>query len=232
MKPKILLIEDQVIYQRMTQSMLGDQFELDIASNGEEAFRLIQDNRYDLFLVDIMLPDVSGLQICTHIRSQKETVHTPILIVTSKEDTEDKIQGFNFGADDYIVKPFHAKEFVMRINSRLKRTDASNSKIVRYENLKIDLQRQSVEIDGQPIEELTRIEFKLLTYFAQHVDHVLSREQIIVSIWGDNHSITERTVDSHISNLRSKLQGSHFEISTVYASGYRFRIQQKKAKAS
>ena len=231
MKPRILLIEDQVIYQRMTEGMLKDKFHLDIASNGEEAFKLIDENHYDLFLVDIMLPDISGLQICTHLRSQKHTSQTPILIVTSKEETEDKIQGFNFGADDYIVKPFQAQEFLMRVQSRIKRNMGQTDSLVRYKDMIIDLLKQTVEINNQYIEDLTRIEFRLLTYFAQHVDHVLSREQIIISIWGDNHKVTDRTVDSHISNLRTKLNGSQFEIGTVYASGYRFRYKNK-AKAS
>lgn len=226
MKARILVIEDSADYQLMIEESLKSHYDLDFASNGSQALKTLNENSYNLFLVDIVLPDMSGLQICSYIKSQDSLKNTPLILLTSKDTVEDKVKGLDSGADDYIVKPFDFKELDARIRSHLRRTsDGSQKQSIFLGSLELILDKQIVRKvkDNQTV-DVTPIEFKLLICFARRVDFVLSRQQILDLVWPNNLNVTERTVDSHVSNLRKKIVGMGVEISAVHGSGYRLTI--------
>ena len=227
MMKKILLIEDSRDYQIMLESVLQDSYKISIAENGEMALAYLTHSTFDLAIIDIILPDMSGLQICNYIKSQKKLNEMPVILLTSKDTIDDKIQGLNCGADDYMIKPFDCRELKARIRNQLRRNTRYKNNL-HIQGLEIDQDKQRVlSTEEQRNLELTRIEYKLLICFGYRVDHVLSRQQILDLVWPNNLSISERTVDSHISNLRKKLSKTGVTISAVHGSGYRFHIEIK-----
>lgn len=232
MKYSILVIEDSFDYQIILKKILTSEHDVTVVSTGKEAIEIISHKKFDLFLIDVMLPDMSGLQICNFIKNQRSTKDIPIILVTSKNQIEDKIKGFDIGADDYVTKPFHLEELGARIKARLKTAKNTASDTIEIPGLLIDLNKQSVmDTRNSRYFELTRVEFKLLVCLAQRIDFVLSREVILNEVWPTNLNISERTVDTHISNLRKKLQGVNVKIAAVHGNGYRFSIE-KNTKAA
>lgn len=230
MKQKILVIEDAKDYQVIIGAALKANYDFKFASSGSEALEILKNEKFDLLIVDVILPDMSGLQICNYIKNQKDTAEIPVILVTSKDTTEDKVKGFDTGADDYLTKPFHFNELVARIKARLRNIKKSDNDEIFIPDLKIDLKKQNVWIVSQQRSlELTRVEFKLLVCFAQRIDHVLTRQMILDLVWPQNLNISERTVDTHISNLRKKLAGIHLHINAVHGNGYRLSISKNAA---
>ncbi|MCB0390573.1 MAG: response regulator transcription factor [Bdellovibrionales bacterium] len=229
MRTSILVIEDSLDYQLMLKACLTEFYSIELVVTGNEAIKLLNSQPFDLVLVDIVLPDMNGLQICNFIKSQKNLNNTPVILLTSKDSIEDKLKGFDFGADDYITKPFDHRELLARIKSKIKADKLSNN-LIKISDLEIDNSKQYVfsKAKNERI-DLTTIEYKLLLYFSQRIDHVLSREQILNYVWPDNLNVSERTVDSHVSNLRKKLSGTNTTIDAVRGSGYRFLITKAKA---
>ncbi len=226
MRNKILVIEDSIDYQIIINVILKDEFDLFFAKNANESMSMIANETYDLILIDIVLPDISGYQICSFIKSQKHLTKTPIILVTSKDTIEDKTIGFTVGADDYITKPFHHKELYLRVKARLNQNSINtNIDQINLSNLQIDLQKQRARILSEnKFLDLTRLEFKLLVFFSERLDLILTRQQILDCVWPNNLNISERTIDSHISNLRKKLGGLDFELRAISGIGYRFSI--------
>lgn len=225
---KILIVEDSKDYQLIISACL-DGYDLEIASTAQEALLLMKKVRYDLLILDVVLPDMSGMQLCSFIRSQKEFKKTPVILLTSKDSVDDKVMGFESGANHYLTKPFHHKELIARVKSLLSSLDeSSDNQMIQLPNLKIDLNKQAVSYKGRQV-DLTRIEFKILCFFSRRLDFVISRNQIIDEVWPDNLNILERTVDTHISNLRKKITDCGYEISAIHGSGYKFSEVKKAA---
>jgi len=173
-------------------------------------------------LLDLMLPDMSGLEICRELRSSKKTKKIPIMMVTAKGEEVDRIVGFELGADDYIVKPFSIREFMLRVSAMLKRTDnKSDADLITFDSLEIDLAAHRVKLDDKEI-ALTAKEFALLQYLTERMGRVQTRDALLDDVWGYNSEVTTRTVDTHVKRLRSKLKDVGRNIETVRGVGYRF----------
>ena len=229
MKNIILVIEDEPdINKTISYNLLTEGFEPISAYNLLEADDWIQSNTPDLILLDLMLPDGSGLDFCKRIKSKDKFNNIPIIILTAKDDEVDKVVGFELGADDYVTKPFSVRELILRIKAILKRktitshsenVDSNESK--EFGKLKIDADSHEVFIDNNEI-ILTALEFKLLKHLVDRRGRVQTRDQLLSDVWGYSAQITTRTVDTHVKRLREKLgiMGKHVE--TIRGVGYRF----------
>lgn len=229
MKNIILVIEDEPdINKTISYNLLTEGFEPISAYNLLEADNWIQSNSPDLILLDLMLPDGSGLDFCKRIKSKNKFNNIPIIILTAKDDEVDKVVGFELGADDYVTKPFSVRELILRIKAILKRktitshsenVDSNESK--EFGKLKIDADSHEVFIDNNEI-ILTALEFKLLKHLVDRRGRVQTRDQLLSDVWGYSAQITTRTVDTHVKRLREKLgiMGKHVE--TIRGVGYRF----------
>ena len=185
---------------------------------------LIESNLFSLVLLDLMLPDGSGLDLCKKIKSNSETEHTPIIILTAKDDEVDRVVGFELGADDYVTKPFSVRELMLRVKAVLKRGN-KNKEIVQVErqfgDLKIDIESHEVYVDSKQV-NLTALEFRLLRQLLDRRGRVQSRDQLLSDVWGYSSEITTRTVDTHIKRLREKLGPMGDYIQTIRGVGYKF----------
>lgn len=229
MKNIILVIEDEPdINKTISYNLLTEGFEPISAYNLLEADDWIQSNSPDLILLDLMLPDGSGLDFCKRIKSKDKFNNIPIIILTAKDDEVDKVVGFELGADDYVTKPFSVRELILRIKAILKRkTISSHSENVdsneskEFGKLKIVADSHEVFIDNNEI-ILTALEFKLLKHLVDRRGRVQTRDQLLSDVWGYSAQITTRTVDTHVKRLREKLgiMGKHVE--TIRGVGYRF----------
>ncbi len=231
--PKILVVEDMNEHAELILSSLGDGYQVDRAANMSDAFKAIASHSYDLFLLDIMLPDGDGYQICTHLASQSKTKDTPIIFLSSKKEITDKVIGFSLGADDYIVKPCPPLELKARVDSKLRKRTRAES--VTFHGLHINFLTQNVTIEheGKKQElDLTPREYKLLSFMARHKEAVLSREQILRAVWGETMHVSDRSIDTHVAALRKKLGAFSHYIKSVHGTGYRFIPESGERKAS
>ena len=191
----------------------------------DEANEKLKSKKFDLILLDLMLPDGSGLDLCKKIKSNSETEATPIIILTAKDDEVDKVVGFELGADDYVTKPFSVRELILRVKAILKRSDTKTKEVVEVErqfgDLKIDVDSHEVHVDSQLI-ELTALEFRLLKELVEKRGRVQSRDQLLSEVWGYNAEVTTRTVDTHIKRLREKLGSMGKYVQTIRGVGYKF----------
>jgi two-component system, OmpR family, alkaline phosphatase synthesis response regulator PhoP len=222
----ILLVEDEAGL-RMT---LGDRlategYQVDYATNGDEAFEKATRLPFDLILLDVMLPRKSGFDVCRDIR--RAGLITPILMLTARGQTVDKVLGLKIGADDYLTKPFEMMELMARIEALLRRAPAkpiSQQALYHFGPLTVDLRGTSVSRDGKPV-RLSAREFQLLRYFIEHRGATLSRDQILKDVWGYSADTFTRTVDVHVASLRQKLEKDPKQpelILTVQGLGYKF----------
>jgi len=222
---KILIVEDEpaiVTLIRFNLEKAG--FQTDVSYDGEEAIARLQEETYDLIVLDVMLPKMDGMEVCKKIRQDDNFV--PILMLTAKDSEYDKIYGLEMGADDYLTKPFSPKELIARIQAILRRTD--RSKTYEDENLKIgDLvispKRFEAHFKGELL-ELTRKEFELIAYLTAHKGQILSREQLLSAVWGYDFVGDTRIVDVQVSNLREKIEVDTKKpqyIKTVRGFGYK-----------
>ncbi len=220
---KILVIEDNKDYQFLIQSTLASEFKVICADNGKQGIELAREHVPSLILLDISLGDVDGFEICHLFRSQKETIHTPIVFLSSRNDAHSKVMGFDLGADDYIEKPFNAEELKARVRARIRQSQARKENVSMYEvpGLRIDFLGHRVFIEEREI-PFSALEFKLLSFFVRNPDRVLSRERILNNVWGVDTFVTDRVVDSHIRSIRKKLAAYKDHIESIYGEGYRF----------
>lgn len=195
------------------------------ATSGQEAISLLEEKEFRLILLDIMMPEMDGWETCARIR---EFNSVPIIMLTARDDTQDVVQGLKRGADDYITKPFHEEELLARIEAVLRRTKQHHK--LEYKGLVWDEAKHIASVHGN-ILLLTPIEFSLLGLFLNNLNYVFSREQLIERIWGHSSETEDRTVDSHIRNLREKLRKASFPIhdhlKTIYGIGYRWASEEK-----
>jgi two-component system alkaline phosphatase synthesis response regulator PhoP len=229
MKDKILIVEDELDIATLIQVHLTElDLDSDICGDGNQALKMAQDGDYQLVMLDVMLPGISGLDICRALRSAKPL--QAILMLTSRTSETDRVLGLELGADDYMSKPFSVRELQARVRTQLRRVHALKKSvdqpptITRIGELSIDHSRHSVSYKNTSI-ELTSTEFDLLSFLGKHPDQVFSRAQLLDSVWGYHHSGYEHTVNSHINRLRNKLEQDSANpqiIQTVWGVGYKF----------
>ncbi|UOF92328.1 response regulator transcription factor [Fodinisporobacter ferrooxydans] len=232
---RILAVDDEWNMRNLIRIYLTKNgFHITEAKNGHEAIDLLETHSFDLMILDVMMPDMNGWEICAKVR---ETSQIPILMVTARTETKDKVYGLMTGADDYVVKPFDAEELMARVFALLRRSNALEianlqqiPQMIAHQELVMDPERRQVTVNDHPI-ELTIKEFDVLVLLAEHPQRVFSREAILERIWGADYSGGERTVDTHVKNVRLKLRDgglSYSPIQTVWGIGYKF---QKPADA-
>ncbi len=222
---KILVVDDEIKIAEVVKAYLEKEgYEIEVAYSGKEALKRYEDNNFNVIILDLMLPDISGEDICKKIR---ETSDIPIIMLTAKVEEEDILNGFSLGSDDYVVKPFSPKQLVARVNAVIRRTGAINQeKILCFDGgeLKIDIESYEVTKRGEQI-ILTPSEYKLLLTLSESPKQVFTRNQLLDKILGDDVEVYDRIIDSHIKNLRAKLEDDTRNpkyILTVHGIGYKF----------
>jgi DNA-binding response OmpR family regulator len=230
MTRQVLVIEDDEDIAKLVKLQLLElSCNVKLVSDGIKGLAEAESKRYDLLILDLMLPGMGGLEICQRIRGQDR--YTPVLMLTSKSSELDRVLGLEMGADDYLIKPFSVLELTARIKAIFRRVDnlsrdqGSAKSVIKSGNLHIDIEKRSVRLNGKPV-DLTAKEFDLLAHFAQHPGRVFSRTQLLDSVWGYSHSGYEHTVNSHMNRLRTKIEKNPNEpefIETVWGVGYKFR---------
>ncbi|MHB1305630.1 MAG: response regulator [Limisphaerales bacterium] len=224
MKPKILVVDDEPDALELVEfNLKGAGFEVVTAADGAEALKKARAHVPDLILLDLMLPEVDGLEVCKILRRDSATSAIPIIMLTAKAAEVDRILGLELGADDYVTKPFSPRELGLRIKNLLRRRSDDHEKADRMQigELLIDVPRHLVAVSGKGV-DLTATEFKLLALLAQRRGRVQSREQLLRDVWQYDNLIDTRTVDTHMRRLREKLgRGARF-LDTVRGVGYRF----------
>jgi two-component system alkaline phosphatase synthesis response regulator PhoP len=231
MPKKILVIEDEKDIQELLQLYLKrDGYDVHIAREGETGLRKASQERYDLILLDLMLPQVDGLEICRNLRSRQQTSQIPIIMITAKAEESDRIVGLEMGADDYITKPFSPREVLARIKAIFRRLEKPKAKEVRHEygGIALDPSKHEVTYKGKS-HSLTSKEFKLLEFFLGNRGRVLSRDILLNEIWGYDYFGTTRTVDVHVAHLRHKFQILNKSLMSIKGLGYKLREEPVKA---
>jgi two-component system, OmpR family, phosphate regulon response regulator PhoB len=220
----ILVIEDEKDLRKVLDYNLRQAgHQVWTASRGRDGLRLAREHRPDLVLLDLMLPDISGTEVCRSLRSAAETANTRVIMLTARGDEIDRVLGFELGTDDYVVKPFSVRELLLRIQAVLRRggAETSSASLVRFGTLRIDREAHRVWV-GEAEVELTALEFRLLLTLHDRRNRVLTREKLLDDVWGIDADITTRTVDTHVKRLREKLEAAGHYIETVRGVGYRF----------
>lgn len=224
-KEKILIVEDDDnISQIVNYNLEKTGYVCTIAKSGEEALRILKKGNIDMIILDLMLPEMDGLEVCKNIRKDKDLLNIPVIMLTAKGEEIDRIVGFELGADDYIVKPFSPRELVLRIKAVLKRAggaDDAPTDILDEGILKVDPARHKVTVCGKII-ELTPLEFNLLVTLIKRKGRVQSRDVLLNDVWDMGSDVVTRTIDTHIKRLRKKLGKAGEFIDTVRGIGYRF----------
>lgn len=222
---KILVIEDEPdIRRNLEYNLSREGFSVSAAASISEANTLLATTDYNLILLDLMLPDGSGLDLCKSIKSNSDTESIPIIILTAKDDEVDKVVGFELGADDYVTKPFSVRELILRVKAVLKRGSKKKEivEVVRqFGDLKIDVDSHEVHVDDTKI-NLTALEFRLLRQLVDTRGRVQSRDQLLSDVWGYSAEVTTRTVDTHVKRLREKLGPMGKYVQTIRGVGYKF----------
>lgn len=229
---KILLIEDDLLIQELvTFNLEREGYTVKVAGNGKSGLERVSSEMPDLILLDVMLPELDGYEVCKAIRANKDTASLPIIMLSARDEVADKVIGLELGADDYVTKPFSPRELVARVKARFReeQRNASPPKAVSmvWGELKIWPENYLATLGGENI-SLTGKEFDLLHIFLTRPNQVFSREYLLQKVWGYQASGDTRTVDVHISNLRSKLKSMGPIIESVRGIGYRFASNQTK----
>ncbi len=232
-KSRILVVDDEERIRRLIRMYLErEDFLIEEAENGKIALDLALNNDYDLILLDIMMPEMDGIEVCEELRKEKTT---PVIMLTAKGEEANRVQGFEIGADDYIVKPFSPREVILRVKAILRRVTSSNyqgpdeetKNLIVFPHLTIDLDAHRVTTDGKEV-SLTPKEYELLCFLAKSPDKVFNRENLLKEVWQYEFFGDLRTVDTHVKRLREKLTGASKEaakmIVTVWGVGYKLEV--------
>ncbi len=224
---QIFIVDDEAdIVELVSYNLKKEGFSVDAASDGETALAKIRKGKYDLLILDLMLPKIQGIELCRILRSDPKTAGLPIIMLTAKGEEVDRILGLEMGADDYMTKPFSPRELVARIKAVLRRSREKpvTEKIIKTGELEIDTERYIVSIKGSPV-KLSATEFKLLVFLAERRGKVFSRNQLLNAVWRDEAFVEPRTVDVHIRRLRSHIEENPAHpiyIKTLRGIGYLF----------
>ncbi len=231
LKEKILVVDDEKnICELLRLYLEKEGYEVVLAHNGVDAVNTFHQENPDLVLLDIMLPQLDGWQVCREIRKTSEK---PIIMLTAKDEVFDKVLGLELGADDYVTKPFDTKEIVARIKAVLRRTantpKEDDMKEVKYDKLTVNLTNYQLTVDGEVVDTPPK-ELELIYYLASNPDRVFTRDQLLDDVWGFDYYGDSRTVDVHIKRLRDKLKGvsTEWELRTIWSVGYKFETHGKK----
>jgi two-component system, OmpR family, phosphate regulon response regulator PhoB len=227
-KHKILIVDDEPAIREMVAVALElADFEVLEAENAQQAHEIIVDARPELVLLDWMLPSVSGIELARRLKRDEGTSEIPIIMLTAKSEEDNKIQGLDVGADDYITKPFSTRELISRIKAVLRRTSAGGAeKAIEVEGLCLDPVSHRITANGDPV-DMGPTEYRLLEFFMSHQERAYSRTQLLDQVWGANVYVEDRTIDVHIRRLRKALAPYDFDrfIQTVRGTGYRFSLK-------
>ncbi len=222
--PKVLVVDDEPDALELIKfNLKGAGYDVATAADGEEALKKARALLPDLIILDVMLPEVDGLEVCKILRRDPTVSATPIIMLTAKAAEIDRVLGLELGADDYVTKPFSPRELVLRVKRLLRNDPNANAKDeeIRLKELCLDIPRHQATVKGRAI-DLTATEFKLLTVLAQRRGRVQSREQLLQDVWEYDNLIDTRTVDTHMRRLREKLGSAAKYLDTVRGVGYRF----------
>lgn len=223
--PRVLIIEDEPsLVEVLTYNLQRDGYEVSASGDGRDGLRKAQTLQPDLILLDVMLPGLSGVDVCRELRSHPETARIPVVMLTAKAEETDQIVGFAVGADDYVTKPFSVKVLLQRIKALLKRQAAApaGSDVVEHAGIVVDKRSHRVLVKGRPV-ALTPTEFRLLDTMLRQPGRAFSRQDLMEAAIGDNAIVLERTIDVHVKSLRRKLGDAGAVIETVRGVGYRCR---------
>ena len=224
MSHKIYIVEDEPdIRETLKYNFSNEGFEVFTAPDGEEALSNIKKVLPDVLILDLMLPGLSGLDVCKSIRADDDIRDMSIIMLTAKGEEIDRVIGFELGADDYVTKPFSVRELILRVKVLLKKQRESlvENKLVTFGPIRIDLDAHELKINDKEI-VLTALEFKLLQHLVKRKGRVQTKEQLLGDVWGYSAEVTTRTVDTHIKRLREKLGNTSDYIQTIRGVGYRF----------
>ena len=224
MLQNILIVEDDAdIAESLHYNFKREGFRVSVAESAEKGLRLALDEKQtpSLVLLDLMLPGMSGMELCRRLRREALTERTPIIMLTAKASETDKIAGLDLGADDYIVKPFSVKEVIARVRAVLRRAEKDGSPKYQDERIIVDFEDMRVTCDGADV-KLTRKEFALLEHLIKNIGRVATRQQLLDNVWGYSYFGDTRTLDVHIRRLRQKMNECGNSIETVVGVGYRF----------
>lgn len=237
MRPRVVIIEDEKdIVELVRYNFRREGFEVDGFSRGRDGLEHLRRNPPDLVLLDILLPDEDGFEICKRLRADPRLKSVPVIFLTAKGEETDRIVGLEIGADDYVVKPFSPRELVARVRAVLRRQErvAEKREVVEAGSLRLDMRTQEATVRGKLV-ELSALEFKLLHFLASHPRHVFNRDRLLDEVWGRDRFVTPRTVDVHIRRLREKIEEFPNRpqfLQTVRGSGYRFSPEPVEGHAA
>jgi two-component system phosphate regulon response regulator PhoB len=221
---RILVIEDEADLQEVLDyNLRQDGHEVLQALRGSDGQRLAREHRPDLVILDLMLPDASGIEVCKSLKRDERTKEIPVMMLTAKGEEVDRVVGFEIGAEDYVVKPFSIRELVLRVRSLLRRGTAAEAPrpLIQFGLLRIDREAHRVWVEDREV-ELTALEFRLLVTLHDRRNRVQTRSTLLDDVWGIEAAITTRTVDTHVKRLREKLGPAGVYVETVRGVGYRF----------
>ena len=225
-KHRVLIVEDEHDIAGLIKHTLerGGEAEAEIVGSGDAALKAVAARPPDLIILDLNLPVLSGMEVCRILRSRTDAQHVPIIMLTAKTGEQDRVNGLELGADDYVTKPFSLRELTARVRAVLRRTTKPQERPAMAYNgtqLSADFDAVSVAVEGQPV-RLTRREFELLRYLVQNKNRVVSRDRLLERVWGYDRLVETRSVDVHVGRLRGKLGEAGRQIETVVGLGYRF----------
>jgi len=234
---KILLVEDNRQVQAIIDRLLEGTYDVHVAATVKQACRCIEKYTYNLILLDIQLPDGDGFTFLDFLRKRFTNLQIPVLMLTGRTELESKLKGFSLGADDYIVKPFDPDELKARINTRIKQSIQveTQEEVLDLGTLSVHLSNQRVylQTESKPKEiVMTPLEFRIFSYLARHKDSDVTRQQMMDAIWGNTSKVTDRTIDTHMSNIRKKISAGDYEIRSVHSLGYRLQHKSEKKEAA
>jgi DNA-binding response OmpR family regulator len=223
MQDTVLVVEDeQDVVDLLRYNLNRAGFTVLIAGDGVKGLEVARRERPDIIILDLMMPEMSGEKVCKALKNDPETVNIPIIMLTAKGETNDRVAGLELGADDYVTKPFSPRELVLRVQALLRRLrTAIRTDCIEVDEFRVDKGAFEVRLDGQRL-DLTTTEFKLLTLLIERRGRTQSRETLLYDVWGYQNAIDTRTVDTHMRRLREKLGDSANRLETVRGEGYRF----------
>ena len=228
-KEKILVVDDEKdIIELLQYNLEKEGYRISCAYSGEKCLENVKTELPDLILLDLMLPEIDGLDVCKFLKNNPQTSHIPIIMLTAKGEETDIVLGLELGADDYITKPFKVRELLARVKTVLRRTKinipplSKEKDIIKFKDLVIDSTKHQVTLKNIPL-DLTSTEFNLLKFLASHPGKVFTRVQLLDQVWSENSFIIDRAVDVHIRRLRQKLLSASEYIITIRGVGYRFK---------
>lgn len=221
---KIIVVDDDQEVLSVLSEALKTQFQVIPTASGREALQLSVREHPDLILLDVNMPEMDGFEVCRRLREQPGTRAIPIIMLTTAAGLDSRVKGLDLGADDYVCKPFHARELIARVNARMRRKELGEEESeLTMGNLRLDPKSAQVWVDGAEV-HLTRIEFELLRYFLEHPGTVVDRNRLLGDLWPDA-VVTNRTVDTHVANLRKKIKAFSCSLETIYGAGYILKAQ-------